>query len=102
MAEELDIIETFNARAIFRAGAKRARRFARDKGIISAVGSDAHSQSEIGNAYMELEDFHSKEDFLRNLREGRAVIKGGSWPLNFVSLGILFLNKITGKKLLDD
>lgn len=96
-SKEIDIIEVFNARTMFGAGLKKARQFAQDNRIITAVGSDAHFASEIGNAHMELEDFNGPQEFLRNLREAKAVIKGRGWLFSLISEGILFWNKIRGK-----
>ncbi|MCG2675965.1 PHP domain-containing protein [bacterium] len=95
--KKIDIVEIFNARSFFRRSGKRASQFALDNGIVTAAGSDAHLASEIGNAYMELEDFSGPEEFLRNLREAKAVIKGRGWLFSPISHGILFLSKIRGK-----
>lgn len=94
---EIDIIEVFNARSFFRRSGKRASQFARDNKIVAAVGSDAHTRFEIGNAYIELEDFNEPQEFLRNLRGAKAVIKGRGWLFSPLSYAILFLSKIRGK-----
>ncbi|MBU4560675.1 PHP domain-containing protein, partial [bacterium] len=49
--KKIDIVEIFNARSFFRRSGKRASQFARNNGITTAAGSDAHFASEIGNAY---------------------------------------------------
>lgn len=95
--KEIDIIEVFNARAMFGVGTKKARRFARDNKIITAVGSDAHTHFEIGNASMELEDFNGPQEFLRNLIKARPTIKGRSWLFSLLSCGLLWWSKIKGK-----
>jgi len=96
-SKEIDIIEVFNARSFFKKSGMRANQFARDNGIATAAGSDAHFASEIGNAYMELEDFSGPEEFLKNLREAKAVIKGRGWLFSPFSYAILFLSKIQRK-----
>ncbi len=96
-SKEIDIIEGVNARSFFKKSGMRASQFARDNEIATAAGSDAHFASEIGNAYMELEDFSGPEEFLRNLREAKAVIKGRGWLFSPFSYAILFLSKIQRK-----
>lgn len=96
-SKEIDIVEVFNARSFFRRSGRRASQFAQDYRIATAVGSDAHFASEIGNAHMELEDFNGPQEFLRNLRGAKAVIKGRGWLFSPISHGILFWSKIRGK-----
>ena len=96
-SKEIDIVEVFNARSFFRRSGERASQFAQDNGIVTAAGSDAHFASEIGNAYMELEEFNGPQEFLRKLREAKAIIKGRGWLLSFPTYGILFLSKIRGR-----
>lgn len=96
-SKEIDIIEVFNARTMFGAGLRKARQFAQDNSIETVVGSDAHTHFEIGNACMELEDFNEPQEFLRNLRGAKAVIKGRGWLFSPLSYAILFLSKIRGK-----
>ncbi|MCK4649489.1 PHP domain-containing protein, partial [bacterium] len=93
-SKEIDIIEVFNARSFFKKSGRRASQFAQDRKIATAVGSDVHFASEIGNAYMELEDFNGPQEFLRNLRGAKAVIKGRGWLFSPLSYAILFLSKL--------
>lgn len=95
--KEIDIIEVFNARTMFGVGMKKARQLAQDNKIVTAVGSDAHTRFEIGNAYMELEEFNGPQEFLRKLGEAKAVIKGRGWLFSPLSYAILFLSKIRRK-----
>ena len=62
-----DIIEAFNSRVVRASDNKRALEFAREHGIASSVGSDAHTKTEIGRAWMELEQFDDAKSFLRSL-----------------------------------
>ena len=48
---EIDILESFNARIIFRSQNKRAKEFALAHTIRQAAGSDAHSGSALGFTY---------------------------------------------------
>ena len=96
-SKEIDIVEVFNARNFFRRSSKKASQFAQDNKIVTAVGSDAHFASEIGNAYMELKEFNGPQEFLRNLKEAKAGIKGRGWLFSPLSYAILFLSKIRRK-----
>ncbi len=96
-SKEIDIMEVFNARSFLKGSSERASQFAQDYRIVTAVGSDAHTRFEIGNAYIELEDFKGPEEFLRNLKEAKAVIKGKGWLFSPISQGILFWSKIRGR-----
>jgi hypothetical protein len=71
MAEQIDIIEVFNARSLISRGSNKAQVFAEKYGILKSAGSDAHTPQEIGNAYVEMPEFNGKDDFLKALAKGR-------------------------------
>jgi len=73
--EDIDCIEVFNAREAFTQDNIRAAAFAKDKGLPGAVGSDAHRASEIGRAWVEVEEFAGRDDFIAALREGSVIGK---------------------------
>lgn len=73
--KDIDCIEVFNAREAFSGDNLRAAAFAKEKELPGAVGSDAHRASEIGRAWVEVEDFTGREDFIASLREGSVVGK---------------------------
>jgi predicted metal-dependent phosphoesterase TrpH len=68
--KEIDCIEVFNAREAFTQDNVRAAAFATERGIPGAVGSDAHRASEIGRAWVEVEEFAGREDLTAALRRG--------------------------------
>jgi len=70
IVEQIDIIETFNARSPFLRSSVKAQAFARKYGIAQSTGSDAHALPEIGNAYIEMPEFSGKDDFLQALAGG--------------------------------
>jgi len=70
---EIDFIEAFNARIVFKQGNLKARRFAQEHGLAMSAASDAHSPWEIGRAYVEMGEFEGSQSFLERLREGRIV-----------------------------
>lgn len=72
---KIDCIEIFNAREVFTQDNVRAAAFAKEKGLPGAVGSDAHRASEIGRAWVEVEEFAGREDFIAALREGSVIGK---------------------------
>lgn len=73
--KDIDCIEVFNAREAFTQDNLRAAAFAKDKGLPGAVGSDAHRASEIGRAWVEVEEFAGRDDFIAALREGSIIGK---------------------------
>ena len=71
IADQIDIIEVFNARSLPPQQSAKARAFASKHGIIQGAGSDAHTLREIGNAYVEMPEFKGKDDFLKALAMGK-------------------------------
>jgi predicted metal-dependent phosphoesterase TrpH len=66
----VDSLEIFNAREAFAGDNRRADAFAKERNIPGAVGSDAHRASEIGKAWLEVDDFAGRDDFVAALRGG--------------------------------
>jgi predicted metal-dependent phosphoesterase TrpH len=73
--KDVDCIEVFNAREAFTQDNVRAAAFAKEKSLPGAVGSDAHRASEIGRAWVEVEEFAGRDDFIAALREGSVIGK---------------------------
>ena len=71
IVDNIDIIETFNARSPLLNSSSKALALAREYGIAQSAGSDAHSVHEIGNAYVEMPEFDGKDDFLDALSRGK-------------------------------
>ncbi len=67
----IDIIEVFNARSLKNNFSTQALEFAEEHGFLQSAGSDAHTLSEIGNAYVEMPDFRSVEEFKASLAQGQ-------------------------------
>lgn len=68
-----DVIEVFNPRTIKYENNQKAMRYAEEKNIAKAAGSDCHTRFEIGKTYVEMEDFYSKKEFLNNLKKARII-----------------------------
>jgi len=71
VVEQIDIIEAFNSRSPFPWCSAKAQAFAEKYGIPKSAGSDAHTPSEIGNAYVEMPEFNGRDDFLSALVNGK-------------------------------
>jgi hypothetical protein len=71
LASDVDIVEVFNARNRDPACNQSALEFALRYDIAAGAGSDAHSPFEIGNAYVEMEPFTRKDQFLDHLKGAR-------------------------------
>jgi predicted metal-dependent phosphoesterase TrpH len=68
--QQIDCIEVFNAREAFAADNLRAAAFAAERKIPGAVGSDAHRVSEIGRAWLEIDEFTDQAGFIASVRGG--------------------------------
>ena len=68
--QQIDCIEVFNAREAFAADNLRAAAFAKEHDIPGAVGSDAHRTSEIGRAWLEIDEFTDQQSFVQAVRSG--------------------------------
>ena len=71
LAEQLDVVEVFNARSPLLGDSTKARIFAEKYGIPGSAGSDAHTPWELGNAYVEMPEFKGKDDFVQALAAGK-------------------------------
>ena len=81
---EIDILEVFNSRSLCRASNRRALEFALSNDLLCGAGSDAHSRLELGNAYVEVENFETKDDFLENLKKAKIWGQQISLPIRFI------------------
>ena len=81
---QLDFLEVFNSRSLFKINNGLAKRLVSLHGLLATAGSDAHTPGEIGQAYVEMPEFISKEDFKKSLAQGKIVGRRSS-PLVHVS-----------------
>jgi hypothetical protein len=86
IANQVDIIEVFNARTIPFQNMSKPGNFARKNNLLQGAGSDAHTLSEIGNAYVEMPEFNSQDDFLQSLAQGKIYGKRTNPLIHFLSL----------------
>jgi len=87
IADQIDVIEVFNARTLPFQNLNEAKMFAEKYGLKKSAGSDAHTLSEIGNAYIEMPEFNGQDDFLQALVEGKICGHRTNPLTHFVSLG---------------
>jgi predicted metal-dependent phosphoesterase TrpH len=78
LAPQIDIIEVFNARCPFGQPAVKAKNYAQEHNLPGTAGSDAHIISEIGNVFVELDDFNSPAEFLTVLKQAKIQGKRSS------------------------
>jgi predicted metal-dependent phosphoesterase TrpH len=85
IAQDIDLMEVLNSRSPFPANSNKAKDFALRHNIPAGAGSDAHSIYEIGNAYIEIPDFTTKEEFLRAVAQGKIYGKRSGVFVHFFS-----------------
>ncbi len=67
--DEIDAIEIFNSRTKINIFNIKAENYAKDNNITPFIGSDAHIAREISNSIIEMDNFSTKEEFLKNLKK---------------------------------
>ena len=82
---QVDIIETFNSRTPFSNSSARAWELAKEQDKVASAGSDAHTLSEIGRAYVEMPEFDGPDDFLNSLAQGKIFGQKSSYLAHFAS-----------------
>ena len=96
IADQIDIIETLNARIMLPQNSAKARAFATKHGITQSAGSDAHTLREIGNAYVEIPEFEGRDDFLQALEKGKICGHMTNPLIHFASIWTKLKNRWLG------
>ena len=65
---QIDAFEVFNSRTKINFFNKNCEEFVRKNNLTPFIGSDAHIAREIPNSIIEMEDFQTKKEFLKNLK----------------------------------
>jgi predicted metal-dependent phosphoesterase TrpH len=81
----VDIIEVYNSRSLTPGNELRANQLADRYGTLKSAGSDAHTPQEIGHAYVKLQGFETKNEFIESLGQGRIVGRKSSPLVHFTS-----------------
>jgi len=95
---QVDIIEIFNARATPLADWDKAKQTAEEFGLLRSAGSDAHTPGEIGNAYVEMPEWTTKEEFRAALAQGEVYGHRSSMLVHVPSTVTRMRRRITGKR----
>jgi predicted metal-dependent phosphoesterase TrpH len=92
--KKVDIVEIFNSRCISNEPNIMAYEYAKINNLLMGVGSDSHFPWELGNAYMEVDEFDrdNPKEFLKALNHKKAIYTKLGTPLN-----ILFFSKVSKK-----
>ena len=98
IAQDIDLMEVLNSRSPFPANSDKARDFALKHNVAAGAGSDAHTLFEIGNAYIEIPDFNTKEEFLIAVREGKIYGKRSGVFVHFFSTWAKIKGKLTKRE----
>jgi hypothetical protein len=75
--KKADLIEAFNGRVIKQKYNRMAQAFARNHKIPMTVGTDSHFKYEVGKSYIEIEDFNSVKEFIKNIKKGNLFTTPG-------------------------
>jgi predicted metal-dependent phosphoesterase TrpH len=67
----IDIVEVFNARSIPAQNLSLPGKFAKSHNLLKGAGSDSHSASEVGQAYVTIPDFEGRDDFLKAMAQAQ-------------------------------
>lgn len=82
---DIDIIEVFNSRNVFKKDNDKALLFANEHNILKGVGSDSHTKWEVGQSYIEIENFKDAEEFLINMSNSTLKTKKSSILVHFIT-----------------
>lgn len=93
IVNDIDIVEVFNSRNVFDADDKAAMAFARKHSKAVSVGSDCHSQYEVGQCYVEIEDFNNPRDFLDKLKQGTLICQRSTMAVHMITKWNKFAHK---------
>ncbi len=96
LVSEIDIIESFNARGIFRGKPGMANEFAKRYNIATVSSSDAHCIFGVGSAFTIVNAFPDEKNIKNLLKKGLFQKKYAVW----YSLLCPFFNKIKNKIIL--
>ncbi len=82
---KIDAIEAFNARSIDRHGNAQAQKFANQHQLLALVGSDSHTQGEVGKATLVLPVFSDADSLRVALQHAELHTKMSSPFVHFLS-----------------
>jgi predicted metal-dependent phosphoesterase TrpH len=83
--KDIDLVEVLNSRSLFPKNSNKAKAFAVKHGLPGSAGSDAHVPDQIGKAYIEMDDFSNKEEFMRAVVRGMIMGERSGLYVLFIS-----------------
>ena len=95
IAPHVDAIETFNSRSVNSAMNKRASLFARELGLLSTVGSDAHAYYEVGKSTIYMKAYEDSGEFVANLNSAFLNTKSSNPLIHLASRWAVLARKIS-------
>ena len=98
LLEQVDIIEVFNARGGFLCDSDKAKALAQERGLLCSAGSDAHTPGEIGNVYVQMPEFTTKEEFCDSLAHGEIFGHRSRLWVHFPSMCTRVRKRLTRKR----
>lgn len=82
--DQVDAIETFNARCVFPEDNTKSQKYAQQRGKLGTVGSDAHIIYEYGRATLQMQPFTDAASFHESLKTATAQTElSPSWVHGF-------------------
>ena len=81
----VDAIEVFNARCMKPGANQEALRFASEHNLPGTAGSDAHTASELGTAYVELPRFDGPDELRKVINQGTVRGRLSPWWVHLFS-----------------
>lgn len=85
ITSDIDIIEVFNSRNVFKKDNNKALKFAREHNISKGVGSDSHTRFEVGQSYIKIDNFNGAKEFLINMKNSTLKTKKSSITVHFIT-----------------
>lgn len=80
---DIDLIETFNARCVFSADNIRAEKFAQDNSLTGIATADAHFASELTNAVCMFDNCDSRDTFLQSVKHSKIETRTAGLGIHF-------------------
>jgi len=93
--DDIDIIEVFNSKVFFNITNKKALKYAEKNGFLKGAGSDAHALNQLGNTYIKMDDFNTKEEFLKSLKKNTEIVGTKTTLSEFIRLGVFYLKQLS-------
>jgi len=98
LSPHLDMVEIFNGRTILSSDNDTASKFQQSSQAVACVGSDAHTLSEIGSCYNEIENFTDAEDFLSKMAVARLIMARSPLRVHLYSTVAKLLDRLNQGK----